>query len=180
MLICYSANEKCSHIWRESSPDSDSYLRCLEQGIRFGNCSFFFGLQPCSRAYVKIDHFVVSRRLPHALRTGQHTPFCRFSHCDFPVYLGVTLDRILSYKQHIEKVKGKVRTSNNLLHKQLGLFSINGERAYSLFMTNFGHADNYSTFAPCVKSMAAGFDRKIHNFPHGRLPFKFVRQIFVT
>ena len=51
---------------------------------------------------------------------------------------------------------------------QLGLFSINGEWAYSLFMTNFGHADNSSTFVPCVKSMAAGFDRKIHNFPHGR------------
>ena len=38
-------------------------------------------------------------------------------HCDFPVYLGVTLDRTLSYKQHIEKVKGKVRTRHNLLHK---------------------------------------------------------------
>ena len=38
-------------------------------------------------------------------------------HCDFPVYLGLTLDRTLSYKQHIEKVKGKVRTRNNLLHK---------------------------------------------------------------
>ena len=63
---------------------------------------------------------------------------------------------------------------------QLGLFSINGERAYSLFMTNFGHADNSSTFVPCVKSMAAGFDRKIHNFPHGRLPFKVVRRIIVT
>ena len=37
-------------------------------------------------------------------------------HCDFPVYLGVTLDRTLSYKQHIEKVKGKMRTKNNLLH----------------------------------------------------------------
>ena len=38
-------------------------------------------------------------------------------HCDFPVYLGVTLDRTLSYKQHIEKVKGKVRTRSNLHHK---------------------------------------------------------------
>ena len=36
-------------------------------------------------------------------------------HCDLPVYLGVTLDRTLSYKQHIEKVKGKMRTRNNLL-----------------------------------------------------------------
>ena len=33
------------------------------------------------------------------------------------MYLGVTLDRTLSYKQHIDRVKGKVRTRNNLLHK---------------------------------------------------------------
>ena len=38
-------------------------------------------------------------------------------HCEHPVYLGVTLDRTLSFKQHIEKVKGKVRTRNNLLRK---------------------------------------------------------------
>ena len=38
-------------------------------------------------------------------------------HCQHPVYLGVTLDRTLSFKQHIEKVKGKVRTRNNLLRK---------------------------------------------------------------
>ena len=37
--------------------------------------------------------------------------------CQHPVYLGVTLDRTLSFKQHIEKVKGKVRTRNNLLRK---------------------------------------------------------------
>ena len=33
-------------------------------------------------------------------------------HTDHAVYLGVTLDRLLSFKQHIEKVKGKVRTRN--------------------------------------------------------------------
>ena len=27
------------------------------------------------------------------------------------VYLGVTLDRMLSYEQHIDSIKGKVRTS---------------------------------------------------------------------
>ena len=31
----------------------------------------------------------------------------QIKHCDFPVYLGVTLDRALSYKQHIDKVKAK-------------------------------------------------------------------------
>ena len=37
--------------------------------------------------------------------------------CQQPVYLGVTLDRTLSFKYHIDKVKGKVRTRNNLLRK---------------------------------------------------------------
>ena len=64
--------------------------------------------------------------------------------------------------------------------EQLGTFSVNGERAYSPFVTNYGHADNSSTFVPCIKSMAAGFDRKIHNFPHGGLPYKFVRRNLVT
>ena len=35
----------------------------------------------------------------------------------FPVYLGVTLDRTLSFSQHIKKVKGKVATRNSLLRK---------------------------------------------------------------
>ena len=34
-----------------------------------------------------------------------------------PVLAQVTLDRTLSYRQHIEQVEGKVRTRNNLLHK---------------------------------------------------------------
>ena len=35
----------------------------------------------------------------------------------FPVYLGVTLDRTLSFKQHVTKVKAKVATRNNILEK---------------------------------------------------------------
>ena len=38
-------------------------------------------------------------------------------HCENPVYLGVTLDRSLSFIQHFEKTRGKVRTQNNLLRK---------------------------------------------------------------
>ena len=34
-----------------------------------------------------------------------------------PKYLGVTLDRTLSYKQHIQNIKMKVATRNNLLKK---------------------------------------------------------------
>ena len=36
---------------------------------------------------------------------------------DFPVYLGVTLDRTLSYAEHTRKTKGKTATRNNLLAK---------------------------------------------------------------
>ena len=37
------------------------------------------------------------------------------THCNLPVYLGVTLDRILSYKAHIEKTKNKVGTRINII-----------------------------------------------------------------
>ena len=37
--------------------------------------------------------------------------------CNLPVYLGITLDRTLSYKAHIEKTKKKVGTRNNIIRK---------------------------------------------------------------
>ena len=39
------------------------------------------------------------------------------THCNLPVYLGVTLERTLSYKAHIEKIKKKVGTRNNIIRK---------------------------------------------------------------
>ena len=39
------------------------------------------------------------------------------THCNLPVYLGVTLDRTLSYKAHIEKTNKKVGTRNNIIRK---------------------------------------------------------------
>ena len=39
------------------------------------------------------------------------------THCNLPVYLGVTLDRTLSYKAHTEKTKKKVRTRNTIIRK---------------------------------------------------------------
>ena len=41
-------------------------------------------------------------------------------HCEHPVYLGVTLDRTLSFKTHIEKTKSKVCSRNNILSKLTG------------------------------------------------------------
>ena len=41
----------------------------------------------------------------------------RLEHVDFPVYLGVTLDRTLSFAEHVKKLKSKVATRNNLLGK---------------------------------------------------------------
>ena len=37
---------------------------------------------------------------------------------NLPVFLGVTLDRNLSYKGHIENTKKKVGTRNNIIRKQ--------------------------------------------------------------
>ena len=37
--------------------------------------------------------------------------------CKYPVYLGVTLDRTLSFKEHTRKVKEKLSSRNNLLGK---------------------------------------------------------------
>ena len=39
------------------------------------------------------------------------------THCNLPVYRGVTLDRTLSYKAHIEKTKKKVETRYNTIRK---------------------------------------------------------------
>ena len=39
------------------------------------------------------------------------------THCKLPMYLGVTLERTLSYKAHIEKTKKKVGTRNNIIRK---------------------------------------------------------------
>ena len=38
-------------------------------------------------------------------------------HNTFPVYLGVTLDRTLSFKEHIRKLKEKLSSRNNLIRK---------------------------------------------------------------
>ena len=40
--------------------------------------------------------------------------------CEFPVYLGVTLDRSLTYKKHVEKTRAKVSARNNVLRQLRG------------------------------------------------------------
>ena len=44
----------------------------------------------------------------------------RLKHDPQPVYLGVTLDRTLSYKEHLQKTANKLKTRNNLLMKLVG------------------------------------------------------------
>ena len=44
----------------------------------------------------------------------------RLKHDPHPVYLGVTLDRTLSYKQHLSKTTAKLKSHNNLISKLAG------------------------------------------------------------
>src|SRR6195952_2869994 len=44
----------------------------------------------------------------------------RLNHSFSPVYLGVTLDTSLTFKLHIEKLRKKLKTRNNILHKLAG------------------------------------------------------------
>ena len=44
----------------------------------------------------------------------------RLKHDPKPVYLGVTLDRTLTYREHLEKTASKLKTRNNLLMKLVG------------------------------------------------------------
>lgn len=44
----------------------------------------------------------------------------RLRHNTHPKYLGVTLDRTLSYKEHLTKLAMKLRSRNNILHKLCG------------------------------------------------------------
>ena len=55
-----------------------------------------------------------SRRLA-VLMDGQP-----LKHDSFPVYLGVTLDRTLSYRQHLQKTAAKVKSRKNLPSKLAG------------------------------------------------------------
>lgn len=41
-------------------------------------------------------------------------------HNSYPKYLGVTLDRTLSFKKHLENTAAKLRTRNNIIHKLCG------------------------------------------------------------
>ena len=45
----------------------------------------------------------------------------RLKHDPKPVYLGVTLDRTLTYREHLEKTASKLKTRNNLLMKLVGI-----------------------------------------------------------
>ena len=45
----------------------------------------------------------------------------QLEHCSAPIYLGVTLDRALTFRPHINKLKKKLNTRVCLLQQQMGL-----------------------------------------------------------
>jgi hypothetical protein len=62
-----------------------------------------------------------------------------------PTYLGVTLDSSLTFKLHIEKLRQKLKTRNNIIHKLAGTSW--GANAHTLRVT--GVALVYSTAEYC-------------------------------
>jgi hypothetical protein len=66
-------------------------------------------------------------------------------HNDSPTYLGVTLDSSLTFKLHIEKLRQKLKTRNNIIHKLAGTSW--GANAHTLRIT--GLALVYSTAEFC-------------------------------
>jgi len=44
----------------------------------------------------------------------------RIPNDDFPRYLGVNLDRFLTFKHNIEALKDKLKTRNNMISKPVG------------------------------------------------------------
>ena len=60
-------------------------------------------------------HNTSATRELNVLMNGQ-----RLVHEPHPVYLGVTLDRTLSYKEHLSRTAAKLKTRNNLLMKLAG------------------------------------------------------------
>ena len=84
-----------------------------------------------------INEYYTSRRLiPNPSKTvvsvfhlnnkeANRSPVIKFNdvvlvHEKCPKYLGIYLDRTLSYQQHLDKTSLKVRTRNNLIHKLSG------------------------------------------------------------
>jgi len=56
-----------------------------------------------------------SRRELDVHMNGQH-----LKHDPYPVYLGVTLDRTLSYREHLSRSAAKLKSRNNLIAKLAG------------------------------------------------------------
>jgi len=44
----------------------------------------------------------------------------RLKHDPYPVYLGITLDRTLSYREHLSRSAAKLKSRNNLIAKLAG------------------------------------------------------------
>jgi len=75
-------------------------------------------LQPSANKTVSSVFHLLNAKADHELNIflqGQ-----RIKHDLNPVYLGVTLDRSLTYHQHLKKTAAKVGTRNNLLSKLAG------------------------------------------------------------
>ena len=115
-------------------PETRSFIYADDLCIAAQNCTFESIESTLSDALEHLDQYYKEN---HLRANPDKTQTCSFHlrnretkrkldikwcnkellHTSHPVYLGVTLDRTLSYKQHIMKVKGKTAARNNILKK---------------------------------------------------------------
>ena len=138
-----------------------SYNVSLYKPSAFKTISSLFHLHKTS-ANRELSVYLDGQRLPHECH---------------PTYLGVTLDRTLSYREHLTKTAGKLKNRNNLLMKLAG--STWGASANTLWRfaiqqqstaLQSGHAlltqvrSMYSWTLPCVSSLVPSVLHLSHGF----------------
>ena len=94
------------------------------------------------------------------------------THCCTSRYLGVTLDRALTYKTHCEKTSKKINTQNGLIQKLTN--SAWGAKPHALWVSAMALCYSESKYACPVwrnsPSKKGGYCLKYHILANNRMP----------
>jgi len=86
----------------------------------------------------------------------------RLRHQCHPTYLGVTLDHMLSYREHLAKTAGKLKNRNNLLMKLAG--STWGASANTLRSSALALCYSAAEYCALVWSRCAQVDVQLNSY----------------